>query len=174
MGGDSPHLAVFGKATDAEVMDAAVAGGADDAAHQLGADAVLLQRLLDRERGFCLATPRITQLFQLGGGANLGAIEVSVDNAAHVGHAGSVVLDEHIGDAVGDPQAAARLVETQQMIAKSRHSDGQSFRMSPCSAIGSLVCRSSMGPSAFQPVLPSASTVRTTSPPLEIRERRRL
>ncbi len=93
------------------MLDAAVAGRADDAPHQLGADAVLLQRPLDREGGFRFPPPGVAQLLKLSGSMHLAVDKIAVGDAAHVGHTGRIVLDEAVGDAVREAHAAAALVE---------------------------------------------------------------
>ena len=94
--GDRLHLGVLRQAAHVEPADPAVTCRAHDAAHQLGPDAVLLQRLFDRKGRFRLAPPRVAELLELGRGAQLIAVEVAVDDAAHVGHAGRIILDKHV------------------------------------------------------------------------------
>ena len=130
--GDHLHLGVLRQAAHVEPADAAVARGAHDAAHQIGADAVVLVGLLDREGGFRLLAPAVAEAAQLGGAAHLAVDDMPVDEAAELAHAAGIVLDEGVGHGVRKAQAAAVLVQPQQVVAELvRFRRPQALRMVP-------------------------------------------
>ena len=123
--GDGLHTGVLREAAHEQAVDAAIARGADNAAHQFGADALVLHVGLDRERGFTFRAPAVAELLQFCDGPDGAVLDVAVDDAAIVEHAARIVLDEGFGDAVGEAHPPRVLVEPQKMVAEGVRLRGQ-------------------------------------------------
>lgn len=114
--GDGLDFPVFGKAAHHEPVDASVAGGADDAAHQFIANAAVLPWPLYGKSGFGFGSPVVMQAPQFRDGANLAVFYICVDDAAHVRESAGIVGNELVRDGVCEAHAPVGRVQAKQVI----------------------------------------------------------